>query len=329
MRTSICWFGIALVAAGASMIACSADPGQPTVIIMQQAPSAGGETSAGGAAPITFMGSAGAAGGAQGPVSQPPGSGSGGGVSGAGGSPAASGVPCDVATYLAAKCTACHGNPPLPSALAGLVTYADLKATSKEDPTKNEAELSLARMKNAASPMPPGALPSASDVAILESWINAGYPMGTCGGAAGADGGVVVTPPPPPSVFEGAPAFVARTGPSAHNADQDCMRCHQNGGGEAPQFSLGGTLRDPSGGAVSGAEVRLVDANGNATSVHTASNGTFYMRGSGFAAPAHVGVRDATSTQDMFSALQAANGGACSSCHCSGGSCTVPPIHLP
>ena len=138
--------------------------------------------------------------------------------SGTGSPAAASGVPCDVATYFAAKCTSCHGNPPLPSALAGLVTYGDSKAIPKEDPTKNEAELSLARMKNAASPMPPGALPSAADVAILDNWIKAGYPMGSC---MSADGGVAPPPPPPPppaSVFKDAPAFVAKNGQNAHNA---------------------------------------------------------------------------------------------------------------
>ena len=332
--------GIAvLVCTGAS--ACS-DPPAPTVIIVRETPETGGQTStststatsAGGAAPITFQGSSGKAststpssGGAPAtaPTSQPPAAGTG-GASGAAGAPA-SGLPCDVATYLAAKCTSCHGKPPLPSALAALVTYDDLKATSKEDPTKNEAELSVARMKNAASPMPPGALPSPADVAILESWIAAGYPMGSCGSGSGGDAGS--PPPPPPSVFDGAPAFQARTGPRAHNAGRDCMTCHRTGGDEAPRFSFGGTLYDKSGNPVAGAEVRLVDTNGKATSVYTSTTGTFYGQGTGFAAPAQVGVRNASGAADMISPLQASNGGACSSCHCTGGSCTVPPIHLP
>jgi hypothetical protein len=217
----------------------------------------------------------------------------------------------------------------LPSALSSLVTLDDLKATSKEDPTKNEAQLSLARMKNAASPMPPGAPPPASDVALLQSWIDAGYPMGSCGGGStGADGGSVTPPPPPPpSVFKNAPAFVSRTGPLTHNAGKDCMSCHATGGGEAPRFSFGGTLYDGSGKPVAGAEVRLVDASGKATSVYTSTSGTFYS-GTAFAAPAHVGVRDAMHESDMLTALQASNGG-CSSCHCTGSTCSVDPIHLP
>lgn len=303
--------------------ACSSAP-EPTVIILGNAPSAGGAPQgASTPPPITFAGTHDAA------VLPPP-SASGGAAPGIGGSSgggsvgSASGVPCDVATLFASKCTACHGDPPIPSALAGLVTYDDLMAKAKEDPTKNEAELSLARMQNASSPMPPGAPPPASDVAIVQNWINAGYPKGSCGADAAPP---VATPVP--SVFDKAPAFVSRTGPRAHNAGRDCMSCHQNGGGEAPQFVFGGTLYDGSGNPVAGAEVRFVDANGVAASVYTATNGTFYQTGSGFAAPGHVGVRDANHSADMLTALPSPSGGACSSCHCTGSSCSVPEIHLP
>ncbi len=255
---------------------------------------------------------------------------SGGGGSGSGGS--ATGVPCDVAAVFAAGCTGCHSDPPIPSALAGLVTYADLMATSHEDATKNEAQLSLSRMQNAASPMPPGGpLPPASDVTTLQNWINAGYPMGSCAdGGAGGDGGS-----PPVGVFGNAPPYQANTGPSTHNAGRDCMGCHAGGGGDAPQFAFGGTVYDGSGNAVSGAEVRMVDATGNATSVYSGPSGTFYLEGSGFAGPAHIGIRNATSMQNMLTALQstsqppASTGGACSACHCTGTGCTMAPIHLP
>lgn len=323
------WLGVVVIACGACVEACSGQPG-PTVIIME-APASGGQASVGGSAAITFMGGLDAGmGNSQAPRTGPATGSGGAGSAGASSSstPAASGLPCDLATYLAAKCTGCHGKPPLPSALASLVTYDDLKVVSKEDPTKNEAELSVARMKNAGSPMPPGALPSTADVALLENFINAGYPKGSCGSVGSGDGGTIATPPPS-TVFKGAPVFTARTGPRAHNAGKDCMSCHQNGGGEAPQFSLGGTVYDGTGGPVSGAEVRLVDAKGKATSVYTGTNGTFYMQGGGFAAPAQVGVRSASGARDMISALQAPGGGACSSCHCAGGSCTVPAIHLP
>jgi hypothetical protein len=203
--------------------------------------------------------------------------------------------------------------------------------TSMEDPTKNEAQLSLARMQNAASPMPPGSLPPAADVTTLQNWINAGYPMGSCGSGGDGGGG----PPPATNAFTGAPPYAAQTGQQTHNAGRDCLQCHGGGGGDADQFDFGGTVYDGNGNPVVGAEVRLVDTNGNATSVYSSSTGTFYKKGNGFAAPAHIGVRSASATMDMITALQstaqgpASTGGACSACHCTGGTCTVAAIHLP
>jgi hypothetical protein len=106
------------------------------------------------------------------------------------------------------------------------------------------------------------------------------------------------------------------------------MGCHRTGGGEAPRFAFGGTLYDPAGKPVAGAEVRLVDANGAAITAYSGSNGTFYSRAAAFATPARVGVRNASTALDMITPLQA-NGGACSSCHCTGASCSVSRVHLP
>jgi hypothetical protein len=248
---------------------------------------------------------------------------------------AASGVPCDVSTLLAASCTTCHSDPPIAGSLAGLVTMADLKATAKEDSSKNEAQLSVARMQNAASPMPPGGLLPASAVATLQNWITAGYPTGSCGG--GTSGGTDAGTTPPATtgvVFTGAPAFSAQTGPATHNSGLDCMSCH-GVGGSGPQFEFGGTLYDGAGSPVVGAEVRFVYANGTSDSAYTSATGTFYQPGTTFVGAAHVGVRNATTSKEMVTALQpgaqapAATGGACSACHCAGASCTQPQVHLP
>jgi hypothetical protein len=235
---------------------------------------------------------------------------------------------------LATNCTGCHSDPPATGALAGLVTYSDLKATSHEDPTKNEAQLSVSRMQNASSPMPPGGLLPATDATTLQNWINAGYPMGSCatgsssGGSSSGSSGDGGSTPPPMSVFTGQPPFASQTGPSTHNAGQNCLNCHGSGGGNVPQFSFGGTLYDGKGNPVVGAEVRMVDAKGTGTNVYTGPQGTFFSEGGGFAAPARVGARNATSTADMLVTLQASGGG-CSSCHCSGTGCSTTPIHLP
>lgn len=228
--------------------------------------------------------------------------------------PAGACVPPNVQAMLAARCTGCHSSPPVNGSLSALVTLADLLAASKEDPTKNEAQLSLARMQNAASPMPPGALPPASDVAALQTWISAQYTSSAC--VAGP------APPPPPAtdVFTGAPAFVSKVAGDSHNAGKNCMSgCHDHG------FTFAGTVTNGAGLGVAGAEVRLVDANNKAISVYTGRTGNFHSSTS-FAAPAKIGVRNAASKNIMLTALSAANGG-CASCHVNGG--TTTPIHLP
>jgi hypothetical protein len=242
----------------------------------------------------------------------------------------ATGVPCNVATVLAANCTGCHSDPPVPSALSGLVTYADLMATSKEDATKNEAQLSLSRMQNTAMPMPPSGVPSAADVATIQAWVTAGTPMGaSCGG----DSGTVMMAPF--SVFTGeAPYALGQTSNGNHHAGEDCVGCHQSQGGEAPQFTLAGTVVDATGAGVGGAEVRLVDANGMAFSVYSDNSGNSGSAGNfssrtAWVAPAHVGVRNATNTQDMLVTISQSQGG-CNSCHCTGGgACVTPEVHLP
>ncbi len=247
---------------------------------------------------------------------------SGGTVSSSGGSTASGTVPCDVATVLAAKCTGCHSDPPVNSAIAGLVTYSDLMKTAIEDPTKNEAELALARMQSSTSPMPPATFndpASASDIATVQSWINAGYPSGSCAGDAGLPVSSAV------DVFAKATSFTSQIAGSSHNAGRDCMQCHAGGGGEAPTFAFGGTLYDGNGKAVVGAEIRVVDANGKAASVYTGPEGNFHSSGT-LTMPWHAGARNATSKALMISSLTY---GGCNKCHCTGSSCTTAPLHLP
>ncbi len=230
-------------------------------------------------------------------------------------------VPCDVAALLTAQCTSCHSDPPINSSLSGLVTFADLVARSKEDPTKNEAQLSVARMQNATSPMPPASLmmrSTAADIAVLQGWIDAGYPSGKCaldagaGDAALAIGGA--------NVFAGQAAFALGTESNGHhNPGQNCLSHHHNG-----EFSICGTVFDAQGNGLAGAEVRVVDTSGMAHVMYSGSNGNFYLKGgTTLALGGHAGARNASATALMISAPSAA----CNSCHATGGVTTR--IHLP
>jgi hypothetical protein len=316
MRSST-WFGVTVILAGALAQACGSGSNGTTVIVVPNtSPTSSATGDADGGAP-------------------PSGTDSGtGGTTGTGGG--ATGLPCDVATVLGA-CIGCHSDPPIAGSLAGLVTIADLKATSKLDATKNEAQESVALMQaGAATPMPPGGpMPAAADVTTLQNWITAGYPMGSCGG--GAEGGA----PLASSVFNGAPPYMlGKTSNGQHHAGEDCISCHLAQGGEAPTFTFAGTVFDSTGTGLGNVEVRLVDANGQVISVYSdpggggggggggSSTGNFSTSKS-WVAPARIGIRNATTSADMLVPLQQSQGG-CNACHCTGGStCTTTKVTLP
>jgi len=88
---------------------------------------------------------------------------------------------------------------------------------------------------------------------------------------------------------------------------------------------LRGTLYDGKGNGVAGAEIRVIDANGNATSAYTGPEGNFHASGA-LAMPGHAGARNTASTALMVSSLTYAG---CNKCHCSATGCMTMPMHLP
>lgn len=110
-----------------------------------------------------------------------------GGTGGNGASSGATGLPCDLAAVIDAKCASCHSNPPTAGAPTPLLSASDLRAPAKTDPSVTMAQQSVKRMQAATAAMPPGGGASASDVAAFQQWIDAGYPEGTCGGTSNPD----------------------------------------------------------------------------------------------------------------------------------------------
>lgn len=102
-----------------------------------------------------------------------------GGGSGSG-LPGDAGLPCEVANLLASQCTSCHGAPLAGSAPMSLRSRADLLVTSTRDPAMNYAQRSLARMRDTASPMPPGNPPPTAEVDAFAAWIAGGMLEGSC-----------------------------------------------------------------------------------------------------------------------------------------------------
>lgn len=93
------------------------------------------------------------------------------------------GLPCDVATVVRTRCASCHRTPLAGNATMPLTTFAELTAASPSG--ASYAARSLLRMKDAASPMPPGAKLPAAEIATFEAWVNGGAKMGTCSADAG------------------------------------------------------------------------------------------------------------------------------------------------
>ena len=93
-------------------------------------------------------------------------------------------LPCDVANVLASACTSCHGATLATGAKVHLLSHADLTASLGNGSSSTMADLCLARMKDTLQPMPPNAVASDNAAAVIEKWIAAGLPQGTCSAAS-------------------------------------------------------------------------------------------------------------------------------------------------
>lgn len=152
----------------------------------------------------------------------------------------ASALPCDVQALVTTHCAACHA-PPL-KAPVRLVTYEDLVAKSASDPGRTLAEVAVGRMRNSAQPMPPApnaAVPSAA-ISVLEKWIAAGYPHGTCGAPADADD--AGTLPVAPTVCTSGLTWSSGKKGATMNPGKACIACHDAQSDEGPIVQLGGTV---------------------------------------------------------------------------------------
>ncbi len=220
-----------------------------------------------------------------------------------------------------------------------LVTYADLMAPAKTDPTRRVADLCIARMQDPTRPMPPApATPaSSSEIAAFETWIAAGAPS-TCmpGGGTGGTGGAGPGTPDagvvqPPVVCTSNQHWTrGNSGSASMRPGGACISCHTMSGGEAPRFQAAGTVyptvREPDdcngiNGTTTGTTVVIVDANNHAYTVPVNSVGNFYMETGTIALPFHAKVVRAGMERVMVAAQMS---GDCNSCHTQDGANMAP-----
>lgn len=244
-----------------------------------------------------------------------------GSTSGSGGSGFGQGLPCDVVDVLSA-CAGCHATAK-PSGGVSLASYDDLVAPSPDDPSVTVADRALARMKDAAAPMPPTGQLDAASIATFEAWIQNGKPQGDCADITDPTG----------SVCTSNQTWFGEDGPDMEPG-RPCVSCHQkpNAEGETgPGLLFGGTVyptvHEPDGcigggATVAGAVVVVTDANGVEHTATVRPGGNFLILSEAvLAKPIHAEVRRDGKVNKMKDPVDS---GDCNSCHTENGANGAP-----
>lgn len=233
---------------------------------------------------------------------------------------APTGLSCDVALAMG-QCASCHGSTPSGGAPMSLTSDTALKAVSPLGGTY--AERSVIRMQDTKSPMPPGgpAPTQAQDLAVLQTWIAAGYPSGTCD--LTNDAGIIVYPT---VCTSGSITPGDRLRERMHPGGA-CLSCHASRQ-EGPHYNLAGTVyatlheKDDCAAdtTIVGTKVVITDANKKVTTLTVNSAGNFYTEGA-IAFPYTAKVLRGGKEHVMVAAQTS---GDCNSCHTEQGNSGAP-----
>lgn len=289
------------------------------------------------------LGQDGVGGGTGGSGNAGTGGGSGGGGGGGSVVPTNSGLPCDVAALISAKCASCHGASP--SGGVTLLTRAEFMAPSARDAAQSYGQRAVARMNDMTSPMPPGNPLSAADIAVFSTWVSGGMLEGNCGAIdAGSS-----EPTCASNSFKTAPSST-----SAHDGFDmapgwACISCHSgaNFAGQNPYgWSAGGELYTYMGTVFSAphekdmckptltapVRVEIYDGTTRALVVSmpvdtTRGNGNFYGDAARIPATYTAKVITANGTREMLGAQSNRD---CNTCHTVAGANSAPGrIYVP
>jgi mono/diheme cytochrome c family protein len=222
-------------------------------------------------------------------------------------------LPCEVESMLANRCWSCHGPTPL-AGLPSLTTVAALRAPSRTDASKTNAELALGRMQNDVLPMPPApaARATAADVEVLTAWVNSGY-------MSGAGCAPVCT------------SNITWTGGNREspqmNPGMACIQCHTSQN-EGPRFSIAGTVyptvHEPDlcygADGANGAQVVVTGGDGVVLTLEVNSAGNFFAE-QRVVLPYRAKVVYMGREQVM---TDAQTSGDCNSCHTQAGASNAP-----
>jgi hypothetical protein len=245
------------------------------------------------------------------------GSGTGTGGTGTGGTGIATGtdLPCDVQTVLSTRCWSCHGPTPTVGA-PPLTTAAAFMAPSRIMPSQTEGQVAVSRMQSTSIPMPPApnAPATSAEITTISNWVAAGYPAGNGCGAPVCTSMMTWTR--------------GNDGSGNMNPGQACIDCHKRSGGEAPGFSIAGTVyptaHEPDlcygANSSSGAQVVITGADGRTLTLTPNTAGNFYSQ-TAVALPFSAKVVTTAGTRAMVAAQTS---GDCNSCHTQAGANMAP-----
>jgi mono/diheme cytochrome c family protein len=237
--------------------------------------------------------------------------------------PAEDNLPCEVATLLTELCATCHGEPLANGAKTRLLDANELASPSKTDPSKTVADDCVARMKDTARPMPPSGLLDAHRIAVLESWIAAGMPNGTCDATTGTS-----TLPSTPTVCSSDTYWTRGDhGSALMHPGKACIDCHSSTNeDDAPLYRVAGTVYptahepDDCYGIAGSVTVEITDANGKTYALPVNRAGNFFSRTS-ITTPYKAKVTSNGKTRSMVAAQTS---GDCNACHTEQGTENAP-----
>lgn len=236
---------------------------------------------------------------------------------------ASTGLPTEVEALLQRRCQSCHGTSLSGSAPMSMVTYDQLVAAAPSDSGQTVAQVSLARMGDAASPMPPSKGPSvpADEIAAFEAWLGAGTPRAEatpCGSSSSGGGSSGFDTP---TVCTSDRTWTSRKESADMNPGRACIACHRREEGE-DIVSIGGTVyataHEPDlcyGASTSGAKVVVTGSDGAVLTLPVGPTGNFSQRAgrTKIAFPIRAKVVAADGTEREMSAPQ--DSGDCNGCH--------------
>ena len=237
--------------------------------------------------------------------------GSGTGGTGAGTTAPQSSLPCDVAAVIA-TCTSCHATAN-PSGGVRIAGRDDLLATSSLDGSQSVAQRSLVRMKDGASPMPPGSPLPSDQIAIFEAWVNGGMPEGDCSGVGGA---------PPVEVICTSQTYWDNgdEGSEDMHPGYACIDCHRKelGPSDAAKFPFAGTVyptlhEEYDCNGIGGSTVVITEADGTTHTLPVRASGNFVLESE---APVAWPIRAEVRRDGKVAAMQdPVDSGDCNGCH--------------